>query len=98
MDRTQAIIVVLVFYVAPLLHVAFAPGAGSLRPPPGSRCPMGPRLGWIVMVLMLGPVGWLMFMARRRRHAPSNAPAAPAASNDRAAPRDHASLGVPKRG
>ncbi|HEX6980157.1 MAG TPA: hypothetical protein VF342_12740 [Alphaproteobacteria bacterium] len=91
MDRAQAMIVVLVFYVAPLLHVAFAPGAGSLRPPPGSRCPMGPRLGWIVMVLMLGPVGWLMFIARRRRPAPPTAPAASPAGDDR-------SVGVPKQG
>jgi hypothetical protein len=66
MSQTTALIAVLVLYLAPLLHVAFAPGAGTLRPPPGSRCPMGPRLGWIVMVLLLGPVGWLLFVARRR--------------------------------
>lgn len=69
MDRTTAVIVVLAFYVAPLLHVLLAPGAGPFRAPPGSGCPMGPRLGWLVMVLLLGPIGWLMFMARRRRPA-----------------------------
>jgi hypothetical protein len=31
---------------------------------------MGPRLGWLAMVLLLGPIGWLMFMTRKRR-APS---------------------------
>ena len=67
MDQTTAFIVVLVLYVAPLLHVLVSPAAGSFRPPPGARCPMGPRLGWIVMVLLLGPIGWLMFMTRKRR-------------------------------
>jgi hypothetical protein len=32
---------------------------------------MGPRLGWVVMVLLLGPLGWLMFMTRKRRQHPS---------------------------
>jgi hypothetical protein len=66
MSQTTALIVVLAFYVAPLLHVLFSPAAGPFLPPPGSRCPIGPRFGWLVMVLLLGPIGWLMFMARRR--------------------------------
>jgi hypothetical protein len=66
MSQTTALIVVLGFYVAPLLHVLFSPAAGPFLPPPGSRCPIGPRFGWLVMVLLLGPIGWLMFMARRR--------------------------------
>ena len=69
MDRTTAILLLTVFYIAPLLHVLFSPNAGPFRPPPGARCPMGPRLGWIVLVLMLGPIGWLMFVTRRRRTA-----------------------------
>lgn len=67
MSQTTALILVLVFYVAPLLHVLFSPAAGPFRPPPGSRCPIGPRFGWLVMVLLLGPIGWLMFMSRQRR-------------------------------
>jgi hypothetical protein len=66
MDQTTALIVVAVFYGAPLLHVLLSPSAGSYRPAPGMRCPMGPRLGWLVMVLLLGPIGWLMFVTRRR--------------------------------
>ncbi len=71
MDQTTALLAVLVLYVAPLLHILVSPSAGSFRPPPGSRCPMGPRVGWLVMVLLLGPIGWLMFMTRKRRHQPS---------------------------
>lgn len=67
MDRSLALLVVAVFYVAPLLHVLLSPSAGTFRPPPGSRCPMGPRLGWLVMILLLGPIGWLMFVTRKRR-------------------------------
>ncbi len=67
MDQMTALLLMLVLYVAPLLHVLLSPSAGSFRPPPGSRCPRGPRLGWIVRVLLLGPIGWLMFMTRKRR-------------------------------
>lgn len=66
MSQTTALIAVLVLYVAPLLHILVSPSAGPFRPPPGSRCPIGPRFGWLVMVLLLGPIGWVMFMARRR--------------------------------
>lgn len=67
MSPLAAWTVLIVFYVAPLLHVLLSPAAGPFRPPPGSRCPIGPRLGWLVLVLLLGPIGWLMFMTRRRR-------------------------------
>jgi hypothetical protein len=67
MSQSAALILFLTLYVAPLLHVLVTPSAGPFRPPPGSRCPIGPRLGWLVMVLLLGPIGWLMFMTRRRR-------------------------------
>jgi hypothetical protein len=67
MSQTTALILVLALYVAPLLHVLVSPAAGPFRPPPGSRCPIGPRFGWLVMVLLLGPIGWAMFISRRRR-------------------------------
>ncbi|MBY6260791.1 hypothetical protein EI613_02490 [Azospirillum sp. 412522] len=62
-------LVLIAFYGLPLLHVAVSRRGGSWRPPVGSRCPFGPRAGWLVMVLMLGPVGWLMFALRRPRRA-----------------------------
>ena len=70
MDRTTALIVIAAFYMLPLLHVALSPSAGPLRAPPGARCPFSPRVGWIVMVLLLGPIGWLLFVTRRKRRAP----------------------------
>jgi hypothetical protein len=66
MSQTTAFFLVFALYVAPLLHVLVSPAAGPFRPPPGSRCPIGPRFGWLVMVLLLGPIGWIMFMTRRR--------------------------------
>jgi hypothetical protein len=53
-------------YLAPLLHVALSPRGGPLLPPPGARCPLGPRMGWFVMVLLLGPVGWALYLRGRR--------------------------------
>jgi len=54
-------------YLLPLAHVIFSPRGGSWTPPPGSGCPIGPRLGWVVLVLLLGPFGWLMFWRSRKR-------------------------------
>jgi hypothetical protein len=53
-------------FVLPLLHVALSARSGPWTPPPGSRCPMGPRVGWLVMVLLLGPIGWLLYWRARR--------------------------------
>jgi len=37
------------------------------RPPEGARCPFGPRIGWLVIVVLLGAIGWLLFMSARYR-------------------------------
>ncbi len=58
-------------FILPLVHVAVSPKAGPWSPPPGARCPFGPRVGWLVMVLLLGPIGWLLFLASRRRRTVS---------------------------
>lgn len=55
----------------PMLHVALT--RDMIRAPDGGRCPFPPRAGWMVMVLFLGPIGWLMFLrarSRRRRADP----------------------------
>lgn len=54
-------------FALPLAHVAASPRSGPWRPPPGARCPFGPRAGWLVIVLLLGPVGWLLYMRARRK-------------------------------
>jgi hypothetical protein len=54
-------------WLLPLAHVALSPRAGRWMPPPGSGCPLGPRVGWLVLVLLLGPVGWLLFWRSRKR-------------------------------
>jgi hypothetical protein len=59
---------ILIFgFALPLLHVVVSPKSGSWRPPDGSRCPLGPRIGWLVIVLLLGPIGWLLYMRGRAR-------------------------------
>jgi hypothetical protein len=61
---------ILIFgFALPLAHVALSPAGGPWTPPPGSRCPLGPRAGWLVLVLMLGPLGWLLYLRSRRRSA-----------------------------
>lgn len=63
-DWTAAIALVAGFAL-PLFHVAVSKRGGPFLPPAGARCPLGPRTGWIVLVLMLGPIGWLLYMGRR---------------------------------
>lgn len=60
-------------FVLPMVHVAISPGlsaparqSGVDGPP--STCPFSPRTGWLVIVLFLGPIGWLMFLHSRRRN------------------------------
>ncbi len=61
---------VLVFgFALPLVHVAASPRSGPWGPPLGSRCPLGPRTGWLVLVLFLGPLGWLLYLRARRKRA-----------------------------
>ncbi len=66
-EQSIAWVIVIGGWVLPLLHVILSRRAGPWRMPPDSACPMSPRIGWLVMVLMLGPLGWLLFVSRRRR-------------------------------
>ena len=66
MSPLTAWLILILGYLLPLAHVLLSPTAGSWRPPPGASCPMGPRVGWLVLVLLLGPIGWLMFLRARR--------------------------------
>ena len=61
--------IIVLGFVLPLGHVALSPAGGPWTPPPGARCPLGPRAGWVVLVLLLGPVGWLLYMRARTRRA-----------------------------
>ena len=58
-------------FLLPLGHVALSPKSGPWMPPPGAGCPIGPRLGWIVLILFIGPFGWLLYMRARGRRRPA---------------------------
>lgn len=83
MDPVIAWLLAVLLYLAPLIHVAVSPRAGSLMSPHGARCPFGPRLGWIIIVLFLGIFGWFMFMrAHGRRRARMRDVAAPVSERE----------------
>jgi hypothetical protein len=67
-DRLLAWTLFGLFYLLPLGHVVLARRGGPFTPPPGSGCPLGPRTGWLVLVLLLGPIGWLLYIRGRARH------------------------------
>ncbi len=71
MDGLLGATVLFLFWGLPLLHVGLSPAAGPWRARPGASCPFSPRLGWLFVVLVLGPAGWLLFVLRRRRSTPS---------------------------
>ncbi len=64
-ERLIAWSLFLLLYLAPLAHVALSRRAGPWRAPAGTSCPFGPRVGWLIMVVFLGPLGWLLFWLRR---------------------------------
>jgi len=66
MDPLLAWLLLIFGWLLPLGHVLVSPAAGPWRAPPGSGCPLGPRAGWLVMVLLTGILGWLLFRRRRR--------------------------------
>lgn len=63
-------IILIVGFIVPMLHVALSPTAGPWRMPAEARCPFSPRVGWLVIVMFLGPLGWLMFVRRPKRSLP----------------------------
>ena len=67
MSPAAAWTVLIVGFVLPLIHVALSKDIGAAKKADGGSCPFSPRIGWIVIVLFLGPIGWLMFMASRRK-------------------------------
>ncbi len=65
LSPTAAWAILILFWIVPLVHVVFSRHAGSWTPPPDAGCPFGPRVGWLVIVLVLGGLGWLMFARRK---------------------------------
>ena len=72
MSPAAAWTLLIVGFVLPLIHVGVSARSGPWKAPQGSGCPIGPRWGWLVIVLLLGPVGWLMFMTKRRSRPPGD--------------------------
>jgi hypothetical protein len=66
-DQLIAWAILILGIALPAAHVAFAPGAGGWKARAGARCPFGPRLGWLIVVVFLPFAGWLMFVAAQRR-------------------------------
>lgn len=69
MSPVAALIFLLFFYLLPLAHVMASPRSGAWSPPPGSRCPLGPRVGWMIIVAVAGALGWLLYLRGRRGRA-----------------------------
>ena len=68
MSPAAAWTVLIVGFALPLIHVALSREIAPAKPgTDGGTCPFSPRMGWIVIVLFLGPIGWLMFMSSRRK-------------------------------
>ncbi|MAN81026.1 MAG: hypothetical protein CMM77_02670 [Rhodospirillaceae bacterium] len=68
MSPAAAWAVIVIGYVLPLIHVALSKDISAAKAAAdGAACPFSPRMGWLVIVLFLGPIGWLMFMASRRK-------------------------------
>lgn len=63
--------------VLPTVHVLISRHSGPWTPPAGTRCPFGPKIGWLMVVIALPFVGWFLFLARARKRHARLAPAVP---------------------
>ena len=70
MSPTIAWIFLIVGFVLPIAHILVSPKSGPWKASEGAGCPIGSRWGWVVIVLFLGPIGWLMYMKKRRTSEP----------------------------
>jgi hypothetical protein len=66
MSAATAWIIMIIWFIIPILHVVTSIKGGSWHPPKGSTCPFGPRTGWLIIVLLLGLVGWAIFLRAKR--------------------------------
>jgi hypothetical protein len=69
MTQIVAWSILILGFALPLLHVLLSPRGGPWRAHEGARCPLSPRLGWLVIVLFLGPLGWLLYLRGTSRAA-----------------------------
>ena len=60
MEKLIALGIVLFGFIFPLIHVALT--IKPVNQPDTSKCPFSPRTGWFIIILILGPLGWLMFL------------------------------------
>lgn len=67
MTPTAAWLFLICFYLLPIAHVLVSAKGGPWRMPPGARCPFSPRVGWLVIVVTLGALGWLLYLRGRGR-------------------------------
>ena len=60
MEKLIGLGFVLFGFIFPLIHVVL-----TMKPATqldASKCPFSSRTGWIIIILILGPLGWLMFL------------------------------------
>ena len=72
MDQFTALIILLLWIIVPAVRVIVSPNGGAWTPPEGSNCPFGPRIGWLIIVIMLGLIGWLLFLRSRKKLQPDD--------------------------
>lgn len=65
MSTIAAWTLLIVGFIIPIAHIIVSPKSGPWSAPKGAGCPIGSRLGWVVIILFLGPIGWLMYMKKR---------------------------------
>lgn len=74
MEQIIALAFIFLAYVLPLSHVALT--HDIVERPKDRTCPFSPRAGWIVIILFIGPIGWLMFIRSRKQYRKSKDSAA----------------------
>ena len=65
MSPIAAWIFLIVGFIIPMAHIVFSSKSGPWLAPKETKCPIGTKFGWLIIVIILGPIGWLMYMKKR---------------------------------
>ena len=72
MEPIEAWALIVIWILLPTLYIALFSGRGGWTAPKTSKCPFGPKVGWILISCFLGLIGLFLFFRSQRNRSKKN--------------------------